>query len=161
MISERHVKKFCRDDLSLIKNYDLAIADSKHIWHCHHINELTFTREELIKMNMYYDRPASELIFLTKSEHSIIHRTICAGRKEWNTKISNSQKGKTSCWKGKILPIETKQKIAKSHIGMKATEETKSKIRMSKLGKKRKPFSEETKRKMREARRRYLERREQ
>lgn len=29
MISEKNAKRFCRDDISLIENYDKAVADKK------------------------------------------------------------------------------------------------------------------------------------
>lgn len=35
MICEHTVKKFCKDDISKIENYELAINDSS-MWHCHH-----------------------------------------------------------------------------------------------------------------------------
>ncbi len=74
MISKR-VYKYCKDDLSLIENYELAINDNKQMWDCHHRLEikLNVSAQYLIDNNLYFNRPASELIFLTKSEHSSIH----------------------------------------------------------------------------------------
>jgi hypothetical protein len=79
----RKDRKFCCEDYSLIENYDKAIADTVQTWHCHHRLEthtsdgekrlVPITRDELIAMNMYYNRPASELIFLTPSEHTTLH----------------------------------------------------------------------------------------
>lgn len=92
MINIKCVKPFCKDDISLIKNYDKAINDNTKTWDCHHINELTYTKNELIKMNMYYNRPACELIFLTRSEHNKIHLTICAGAKERKQKQGETSK---------------------------------------------------------------------
>lgn len=94
MINSKKVKKYCREDIFLINNYEQAINDKEQMWDCHHINELTFTRQELIKQNMYYNRPSSELVFLTKSDHNKLHETVCAGANERNNKISNSLKGK-------------------------------------------------------------------
>ena len=93
MISNKRVKRYCREDISLINNYDKAIADKSQIWVCHHINEITFTRQELIKQNMYYNRPANELVFLTPAEHRKLHLTICAGADEWKLKHSKAMKG--------------------------------------------------------------------
>ena len=74
MINFVNVNKFCNDDVSLIENYNEAI-NSKETYVCHHRLEieLDLSVNELIKRKMYYNRPASELIFLTKSEHSRIH----------------------------------------------------------------------------------------
>ena len=75
MIYFKNVLKFCCDDISLIENYDKAINDITQTWDCHHHLEieLNLTVKELIKRDLYYNRPASELIFLTKGEHSRIH----------------------------------------------------------------------------------------
>ena len=77
MISKT-AKSYCCEDLSLIENYELAIADTTQTWDCHHRVEVLdgrkmFSRDELKHLNLYFDRPAKELIFLTKSEHSKIH----------------------------------------------------------------------------------------
>lgn len=36
MINEKNARKYCYQDISLIENYDKAIADTEHMWHCHH-----------------------------------------------------------------------------------------------------------------------------
>lgn len=74
MISKQTIKKFCCEDPSLIENYDKAINDTTQIWHCHHKRENIYTRKELIQRNEYFKRPASELIFLTNSEHMSLHK---------------------------------------------------------------------------------------
>lgn len=78
MISERYARKFCCEDLSLIENYDKAIADQTQTWDCHHRGEILpcgrFKAKHLKKFNLYYNRPANELIFLTYAEHTILHR---------------------------------------------------------------------------------------
>ena len=64
---------YCREDLSLIENYDKAINDNTQIWRCHHRLEIQdngkiiYTSKQLQDMGLYYNRPASELIFLTLS----------------------------------------------------------------------------------------------
>lgn len=77
MICERTIKLFCKDDISLIENYDKAVADKIHTWHCHHRGEILccgqFSIEDLKKFNLYYNRPANELIFLTHSDHMSMH----------------------------------------------------------------------------------------
>lgn len=64
-----------------VENYELAKADNFEGWCMHHRLELhsdcslRFTRKSLIKIGLYYNRPPNELIWLTKSEHMIIHNS--------------------------------------------------------------------------------------
>ena len=82
MINEVQAKKYCSDDVSLIENYHTAIADKEKMWDIHHRRECDdegrtlFTKKQLIEMNLYYNRPADELIFVTRSTHWKIHREI-------------------------------------------------------------------------------------
>lgn len=78
MICEKTVKQFCSEDLSLIENYQEAINDTTQTWHCHHKLEIELNKSEndLNNMNLYYNRPASELIFLTKRDHMSLHQKI-------------------------------------------------------------------------------------
>lgn len=82
MINERNAKKYCSEDISLIENYHQAIADKEKTWDIHHRRECDengktlFTGKQLIEMNLYYKRPAEELIFVTKSMHNKIHREL-------------------------------------------------------------------------------------
>ena len=77
MINEKYAKNFCCEDLSLIENYELAINDTTQTWDCHHRGEILpcgrFSRDDLKKFGLYFNRPASELIFLTKAEHTRLH----------------------------------------------------------------------------------------
>ena len=79
MISERTAKMYCCEGISLIENYHQAIADKEKMWEIHHRRECDdegrtlFTKKQLIEMNLYYKRPASELIFVTRSMHKKIH----------------------------------------------------------------------------------------
>lgn len=73
---------YCIDN-SKIENYDKALADNFVGWQRHHRLEthnsdgerrlVQITPEELQAFNMYYNRPAEELIWLTISEHFKIH----------------------------------------------------------------------------------------
>jgi prophage tail gpP-like protein len=152
MITERQIrqiKRYCREDISLIKNYEQAINDKEHKWECHHINELTFTAKELIKQNMYYNRPANEFIFLTVQQHRNIHYTVCASSNSLQIHMKNIQRigGMT----GKNHSKETKLKMSAAKKGKKFTNEHKVKISDSMKGRKRKTFTDEWKRKMSEA----------
>jgi hypothetical protein len=80
MISEVNVKKYCRDDISKIENYEQAINDKEHKWVCHHRLEFTINGEfahtwkELKKFGMYWKRPYFELIFMRADEHQKLHK---------------------------------------------------------------------------------------
>ena len=127
MINEQQAHKFCKEDLSKIKNYDKAIADTTQVWDCHHMTETWWncSAKELIENECYYNRKACELIFLTHSEHARLHN------------------------KGKKFSDEHRRKI--SEAAKNISDEHRRKISEAKKGKKRKPFTEETRRKMSEA----------
>ena len=158
-------KTYCKDDISLIENYAKAIADSTQMWDCHHRRENISSRKELIEKNEYYNRPARELIFLTKSEHRALHHKGKTLSEETKRKLSESHKniseetkrklsiahqGKNTWIKGKHHSEEAKQKISIAlqgkptwNKGKHHSEETKRKISIAK-----KNMSEETKRKL-------------
>lgn len=93
MIFEYNVKKFCCEDISLIENYDEAI-NSKQKYDCHHKLEIELnkTKQELIDMGLYWKRPASELIFMTPSEHHLLHAKYSPVSDETRKKQSNARK---------------------------------------------------------------------
>ena len=138
MISKRSAKAFCREDISLIENYENAINDKTQTWVCHHRRETIFSKNDLIEIREYYNRPACELIFLTKSEHNRLH----------NLGENNPNFGKLAWNNGKHLSAETRKKISEAHKGKHHSEETRQKLSEAQKGKHR---SEETKKKISEA----------
>ena len=172
-------KRFCKEP-EKIENYEKALEDKFIGWRCHHRLEthnsdgkrrdVDITPAELQALGMYWYRPASELIFLTISEHRSLH-----------TKgESNPMYGKQGYWKGKTGPnkgklagennpmygkhhtllsiqkmseakkgkhhsAESKKKMSDAHKGKKCSEETKKKIGEAHKGRK---FSKEAKKKM-------------
>lgn len=147
MINEYYAKQFCKDDISKIENYELAIADKTQTWHCHHRRETIYSKSDLIEIGEYYNRPAIELIFLTPKEHLHLHRKGKAHSTETRRKISESHKGLNTWMKGKHLAKETRRKISEAMKGNKRA-----------LGNK---LSDEHKRKISEARKLYWEKRRQ
>ena len=124
MISKRSAKAYCRDDISLIENYDKAIADTTKMWHCHHRRETIYSAKELIEIGEYYNRPACELIFLTPFEHNRLHHLGKHYSEETRNKISEANKGeknprfgKPSTFKGKHHSAETRKKMSESRNG--------------------------------------------
>ena len=113
MINEKKARIFCKEDISKIKNYDKAIADTTQVWHCHHMTETWWncSKQELIDNECYYNRNACELIFLTPSEHHKLHN------------------------KGKHLSDETRRKLSEANKGKHHTEEWRRKSGESHKGK--------------------------
>ena len=139
MINKR-VRRFCCEDISKIENYDLVKKDNFKGWNTHHRLEthtsdgerrlVDISRKELIALDMYYDRPADELIFLTRKEHMRLH---------------------SEYRKGKHRSDETRRKISEANKGKRPSEEAKQKMAEAKRGKKLGPLSEEHRRKLSEA----------
>lgn len=90
-----YLTKYCSEPLENIENYDKAIADGEHVWECHHKAEILpcgrYSQEDLKKVGLYYNRPASELIFLRHDEHRRLHSQNMRG--ETRTKLSQSHMG--------------------------------------------------------------------
>lgn len=140
MINENTVKRYCSEDPSEIENYAQAVADTTQTWHCHHRRGL---KENLHKDGEYYNRPASELIFLPPAKHLSIHsigNTCAKGKKSWlgkhhsmETRMLLSKKAKDR----KPISDETRKRMSISHKGNKGrlgqpiSEEVKSKISKS------------------------------
>lgn len=97
MINESQAKRYCKEDISKIKNYDLAIADKTQTWHCHHMTETWWncSAKDLIDNECYYNRKACELIFLTRSEHIRLHMKGRTFSEESRRKLSEANKGRT------------------------------------------------------------------
>ena len=64
----------------LIENYDKALKDNFEGWTIHHRLEIhddyVNTRHELIIMNLYYNRPPEELIWLRLPDHIRMHNIV-------------------------------------------------------------------------------------
>ena len=134
-------KQYCKD-YEKIENYEKAKAENFKGWHCHHRLEthtsdgerrlVDITQKELKALNMYYHRPAEELVFLPESEHNAYQ-------------------------KGKPKSAETRKKLKgnKNALGHCVSEEAKNKIAEAMKGEKNpnygKRYSEEHKKKLSEA----------
>lgn len=113
MINETQAKRYCSEDISNIENYEQAINDRTQTWDIHHRLEIQgqfYNSASLLKRcRLYYNVPASQLIFLTKSDHMKLHghRSLSDKTKK---KLSNAHKGKK-------LSKECKQKMSKVRRG--------------------------------------------
>ena len=69
-----------------IENYILALKDDFREWNVHHrlethnsdgvLRDIEITPAELKALDMYYNRPANELIFLKRGQHRAIHNFV-------------------------------------------------------------------------------------
>lgn len=79
---ERHKewsrRRICKE-YEKIENYELAKADDFEGWQVHHRLEISINGEEvhtaksLKRLNMYYNRPYFELIYLKTADHTALH----------------------------------------------------------------------------------------
>ena len=117
MISKRSAKAYCREDISLIENYDKAIADKTQVWDCHHRRETIYSVKELIEIGEYYNRPACELIFLTPSNHRRLHNLGKHPSEESRKKMSEAKKGENNYLFGKHHSAEARKKMSEANKG--------------------------------------------
>ena len=135
----RNYKHYC-DNIENVENYEKAKADNFEGWECHHRLEthtsdgerrlVDIIKKELKALDVYYHRPAEELIFLTTKEHRSLHHKGKHLSEEYKRKISNSNKGKH------LGPSseEWRRHISGSKKGIYFSEEHKKKISETKKG---------------------------
>jgi hypothetical protein len=121
----KDLKRICKDDISKIENYEQAINDKENMWVCHHRLELTLDGE--------FAHSAEELDRLGMYYNRPYFELIF---------LTRTQHGELH---GGTLTSEDITKRLN-------TAECKNKMRNAKIGRKRGPMSEETKKKIAEAR---------
>ena len=101
MINVHNAKRFCKEDISKIENYDKAVNDKEITWHCHHRTEIWWncSKKDLIENECYYNRKACELIFLTPAEHRRLHSMNMSG--DTRIKMKEAKKGKNNVMYGR------------------------------------------------------------
>ena len=123
-------KRYCKDYQN-IENYDKALKDNFKNWEVHHRLEthnsdgerrlVDITADELKALDMYYNRPADELIFIPIYEHSRLHMKGKHLSEETRKKMSEANKGKqageNNPMYGKHHSEETKKKMREAHKG--------------------------------------------
>ena len=126
------------NNLESVENYEKAEKDDFKGWHCHHRLEthnsdgerrlVDLSYKELKALDMYYHRPAEELIFMTVAEHTRLHKKGKQPSEEARKKISVANKGKT-------MSEEYKAKISAAMKGRTFSEETRKKLSAAMKGK--------------------------
>ena len=143
MANYKYYKRYYCKDIDNVENFEKAKADDFKGWCCHHRlqtwtsdgerREVDISAAELKALGMYYNIPASELIFLTESEHHSLHLNGKHHSAESNYKNSEAHKGKHHS-------EETKNKLSeaskgnKYFLGKKHSDEAKKKIGEAKKG---------------------------
>ena len=127
---KHNFKYYCKD-YENIENYEKAKADDFKGWDLHHRLEthnsdgerrlVDITRDELMALDMYYNRPADELIFLTTAKHNQLHHI---GRHH----TEDSKKRISAASKGRRHTEEARKKMSDAAKGKKHSEESKKKI---------------------------------
>lgn len=106
MINLKNAKRFCREDISAIENYENAVSDKCEMWVIHHKCEHlpcgNFSKKDLIDFGLYYGRPASELVFMKRGYHQKMH--VLGER--------NPRYGKVGTFSGKHHSEETKLRLS-------------------------------------------------
>ena len=120
--SEKKLKRVCKD-FQDIENYEEAVKSTEQ-YDLHHRKEIERlddgtvvlrSMKDLKYFDLYYHRPAEELIFLSHSEHMSIHNKGKKNSAETRAKMSASRKGmfsgdKHPRWKGDQVTDQTKRK---------------------------------------------------
>ena len=119
MINEKQAKKYCCEDISLIENYKEAV-NSNEIYDCHHRLEIDLkkTPKELQELNLYYNRPATELVFITHADHTRLHQTnkiFSQSTKDLLSDAGKKRVGDKNSFYGKRHTEDSKQKMRKPH----------------------------------------------
>lgn len=117
------------NNIEKIENYDKAKLDNFKGWNLHHRLETHFSdgterpknaqlsAAELIALDMYYNRPPEELIYLTRKDHNKLHFSGKKHSKETKKKQSSKLKGRIPWNKGKKMPKvsdNTRKKMSES-----------------------------------------------
>ena len=125
--------KFCSEPLYKIEHYEEASADNFAGWCIHHRLEIQqdgtrVSKQELIDKDLYYERPASELVFMRRGEHTSLHWLGKHRSEETRKKMSAAKKGKHHS-------EETCKKIAEANKGKHRSAETRQKMSEARKGK--------------------------
>ena len=144
MINVRTVRQYCKN-YTQIENYKEAVNDKSQTWICHHILGEILSSECLKKNDFYYDVPPCMLKFVTKSEHSKIHKKSHAHPyKKSIRKLSEETRKKISeSCKGRKFSAETRKKISEANKRRKLSAETRKKL--SEALKERVPWNKKSK----------------
>ena len=146
-------KSYCSEPLDKIEHYEEASAEGFADWCIHHRLEIQadgtrVSAQELIDNGLYYDRPASELVFIRTTEHHRLHwigNTFNRGKHhsaDTRRKMSEALSGENHPFFGKHRSDETRQKMSAANkgdknpfFGKRHSEESRKKMSAANKGK--------------------------
>lgn len=113
-----NAKRYCKEDISLIDNYEAMMQDTSQRWVCHHRAEIDENKsmKQLTEEGRYYKVPAAELIFLTDSEHKKLHAVNMSEETKEKMKGNKNAVGNKSR-RGKHHSEASKQKMSEAKKG--------------------------------------------
>ena len=131
--------KFCSEPLDKIEHYEEALAEGFKGWCIHHRLEIQpdgtkVSAKELIDQNLYYGRPASELVFMRNGEHTTLHN-IGNTYMKWHKHSADTRKKIAEAKRGKHLSSEHRKKLSEAHKGKHLSAETRKKMSEAHKGK--------------------------
>lgn len=103
-------------EIEKVENYKKAINDTTQTWILHHRFEIEYnlSAQDLKNLDLYYNRPANELIFLTKLEHYKLHFSR-KQTEEHRKRISEAKKGKRFSEEHRRKLSEAHKKLYRKH----------------------------------------------
>lgn len=131
MIGKR-VQDYCCEDISLVENYQAAVADTENFWECHHRLEIqgqfVNSPELLERCGMYTNVPAWQLIFLKQSDHRVLHN----GNLSETTHMKLSTSIKAACARPEVYAKRSaSQKIAQNQPDVQAKRSASLKVSLN------------------------------
>ena len=125
----KRLERICKDYKN-IENYKEAVKSPLR-FDLHHRREISEnkSRKDLIAENLYYDRPAAELVFLEHGEHMRLHNANRS--EETKKKISDAMKGKNV---GKHRSAAARKKMSEAHKGKHPSAESRQRMSDVKKG---------------------------
>ena len=108
MFNEKYLKKYCREPIENIEGYEEAVQSDEK-WVCHHRKEDDgYTATQLRRMNLYYNRPANELILMRDEDHRSHHHKNKVVAADTKKLISSKKNGMSIIHNKQILQIDLK-----------------------------------------------------
>ena len=110
-------KSYCSEPLDKIEHYEEALADNFVGWCMHDRREIQqggtrVSRQELKDKDLYFHRPASELVFMRREDHISLHHKGKVISAETRRKLSEALSGENNPLFGKHLSEDTRQKMS-------------------------------------------------
>lgn len=131
------LRRYCKDGIENVENYDKAVSDTNNLWVLHHRDEIRIlpsgmvairTSDDLMDNGRYWHCPANELVFMLKDEHMAMHAHYQLVTPESRQKMRLAKLGKPSARKFYSPTAATREKLRAAQTGKRLSPETRRKI---------------------------------